>query len=502
MNRLFFQSKVGSILIAFVLIQETIAQNVSMPNIFGSNMVLQQNTQVPIWGWGKPGSEICLKSSWGESLKTVCDIEGNWIIKVKTPKAMPGEAPVYDLSILGPSNTIELKNILIGEVWLCSGQSNMEFPLKPKGNLLGVVDYENEIAKANYRNIRLFNVKKDSSNSPQVNFQGIWSSCTPKTVADFSAVAYYFGKELNSNKKLNVPIGLIQSAFSGSGIQCWMKRELLASDLEFKKEYLEPVTTSIYKKPSIFYNAMIAPLIPFAIKGTIWYQGESNVGQNDLYAKANMDLIKDWRKDWGRDFSFYAVQMTPRFYKDKEDNDTKFTRGYFREAQSSITNIFNTGIVVTSDLMLNPDERSDSHPRNKKDIGIRLALMALSKDYAVDVQYLGPVYKSHKIHKNKIIISFTKESLGNGLSTKDNEAVKGFKISGKDVKFYPAKAVIKGNKIIVSSPFVNKPVAVRYAFTDGAMTNLQNKSGLPVYPFRTDNFQPSNAVDISELEIK
>jgi len=476
------------------------AQSVTMPNVFGDNMVLQQNTQVTIWGWGKPGTEILLEPSWGKSVETLCNAYGKWTVKIKTPKAKSGETPTYTLIIKGPENTVKFKNILVGEVWLCSGQSNMEFSLKTKGKRLGIVDYKEEVAKANFKNIRLFNVKKDMEQTPKVNCQGSWVSCTPKSVAEFSAVAYYFGRELFKN--VNVPIGLIQDAYSGSGIQSWIKQDVLASDLELKKEYLDTVITCLYKRPSVLYNAMINPVIPFAIKGVIWYQGESNVGNSDLYAKANIDLIKDWRKDWGIDFSFYAVQMTPRFYRDKQNNDTNFLRGYFREAQGAIMKLPKTGIVVTSDLMLNADERSNSHPRNKKDVGIRLALLALAKDYNKNIQFLGPVYKSLKIHKNKVIISFKKKSLGSGLTTKDNSYIKSFKIAGEDARFYPAKAVIDGDKIVVSSPNVISPKAVRYAFTDGAMTNLQNKEGLAAYPFRTDNFRPTKAVDMPDDEVK
>lgn len=501
-NLIYFKLKIFLLLIGLVPLQGLIAQTVTMPNIFGSNMVLQQSTQVPIWGWGKPGAEILLESSWGETAQTVCNASGEWKVKIRTPKAKAGKAPKYSLSIKGPDNTIDFENILVGEVWLCSGQSNMEYSLKKTGEKWEDGVYEKEVAKANFKSIRLFNVKKDSAQTPQVNFQGIWTSTTPETVVDFSAVAYYFGRKLHKNKNVNVPIGLIQSAFSGSGIQCWMKRDVLAADLELKKEYLDTVITSIHRKPTVFYNAMIAPLIPFAIKGAIWYQGETNVGKSDLYAKSSIDLIKDWRKDWGSDFSFYAVQMTPRFYKNKQDNDTKFLRGYFREAQSAIMDMPKTGIVVTSDLMFNADERSDSHPRNKKDVGVRLALLALAKDYNTNVQYMGPVYKSHRIYDNKVVISFKKESLGSGLTTKDKDYVRSFKISGKDARFYPAKAVIEGDEIVVSSPHVSKPVAVRYAFTDGAMTNLQNKEGLAAYPFRTDSFQPENAVDMPEGEVK
>jgi len=483
-------------------ISRTETATITMPNIFGNNMVLQQNTQVPIWGWGKSGDKIEIIASWGKTKKTTVGIDGKWKAKIETPKANAGQAPIYTLSVKGQVNSISFDNILIGEVWVCAGQSNMEISLKALEKRFDSVDYINDLKAANYPNIRLFNVKKDSAQIPQVNCSGSWTSCSTATVANFSAVAYYFGRQLYTNKNVNVPIGLIQDAFSGSAIQCWLKRDVLEADSVLKKKYVDPVVSSTTKKPYLFYNAMIAPIIPFAIKGVIWYQGESNVGDNEIYTKANLAMIKDWRKDWGTDFSFYAVQMTPRFYKDKQANDTKFGRGIFRDCQSAIMTIPKTGIIVTSDLMQNADERSDSHPRNKKDVGIRLALWALAKDYEQKVQYLGPVYKSHQIIGDKIIISYKKESLVGGLTTKDSSYLRCFKIAGEDAKFYPAKAIIEGQTVVVSSPNVSKPVAVRYAYTDGAMTNLQNMEGLAAYPFRTDNINSAVAVDVSEEEVK
>lgn len=476
--------------------------SITMPNIFGSNMVLQQNTEVPIWGWGETGSTIEIMPSWGKVVKTIVGVDGTWKAKINTPKAKPGQAPIYCISVKGPDKSIDFNNILIGEVWVSTGQSNMEISLKALEKRFEPAEYNNELHAANYPNIRLFNVKKDSALTPQVNCKGAWTSCSPNSVANFSAVAYYFGRQLYNNKNVNVPIGLIQDAFSGSAIQCWLKRDVLEADSVLKKKYIDPVVTSTNQKPYLYYNAMIAPIIPFAIKGVIWYQGESNVGNNEIYSRANISMIKDWRTDWGTDFSFYAVQMTPRFYKEKQVNDTKFVRGIFRDCQSAIMAIPKTGIIVTSDLMQNADERSDSHPRNKVDVGIRLALWALAKDYEQKVQYLGPMYKSHQIIGDKIIISYKKESLGGGLTTKDSNYVKCFKIAGEDAKFYPAKAIIEGQTVVVTSPNVSKPVAVRYAYTDGAMTNLQNKEGLAVYPFRTDTFNSAIAVDMNDEEVK
>jgi len=234
---------------------------------------------------------------------------------------------------------------------------------------------------------------------------------------------------------------------------------------------------------------MLVPIMPYALKGVIWYQGESNVGNDEIYTRANMAMINDWRASWGIDFSFYAVQMTPRF-KSLTQKDLTVDRGFFREFQTNIMSSPKTGIVVTSDLLLNNEERIKSHPHNKKDVGKRLALWALAKDYAQPVQYLGPMYQSYSIEGDKVRISFKPESLGSGLTTKDGGVqVTNFRIAGSDKKcFYPAQAMIEGNTIVVSSPFVSSPASVRYAFTDGAITNLINKEGLPAYQFRTDTW--------------
>lgn len=499
MRKLFKKISLVSIsilLIAFAFVKNISAQILTMPHVFGNNMVLQQDTKAPVWGWAKPGAKVKVVSSWGKSNEAISGTDGKWKTTLETPKAKPGKAPLYTITVTGPENAVSFSDVLVGEVWVCSGQSNMEFSMRPSAGKLGAVDYETEISKADFKNIRLFNVKKDSAEVQKIDCEGAWEPTTPERVASFSAVGYYFGKTLY--QKLNVPIGLIQDAFSGSGIQCWIKRDIMEGSTEFKVEFLDIPAKTINQKPSVFYNAMISPIIPFAIKGVIWYQGESNVGKNDLYAKASISLIKDWRKDWGTDFSFYAVQMTPRFYSDKQKNDISFNRGYFREAQGEIMQLPKTGIVVTSDLMLNAEERSDTHPRNKKDIGFRLAFLALAKDYDKNIQYLGPIYESLEIKGNTAILNFEKKSLGSGLVTKNGAPVKCFKIAGEDAKFYPAEAFIKGDNIVVSSPRVVKPVAVRYAFTDGALSNLQNKEGLAAYPFRTDKFQVGKAVDIDD----
>jgi len=490
--------------LCFFLIQKSNGQTITMPNIIGSNMVLQQNTQVSLWGWGTAGTNVTVTASWGQNTTVTSNSNGKWIAKIQTPVATPGQAPTYTITVSGPSNTITFTNILIGEVWLCSGQSNMWFRMNYYyDGMAGVVDYTNEIAAANYPNIRLFTVPDASATTPQNNCGGSWLACNSTTIRDFSAVGYYFGRELY--KALNIPIGLIKDAYGGSGIQAWMKDSVLRADPELKKKYIDqiPSNARVSLQPSLLYNAMIAPIIPYAIKGVIWYQGESNFEDGSDYTKANVAMLNDWRNSWGIDFPFYAVQIAP-YLNSYETKDLSFHRAFIREAQAAITSEPKTGIVATSDLLLNQAERYQIHPRNKKDVGIRLSLWALTKDYGLTRQYKGPQYLSYTVEGNNIRINYEPESLGSGLITKDGANVACFKMAGSDKRFYPALGVIDGNTVVVSSPYVSNPVAVRYAFTNAAMTNLMNKEGLPAYQFRTDSWaewtQPAIPyVDLPEI---
>jgi sialate O-acetylesterase len=495
-------SKKSILLILFFALSLSFAnsQTITMPNIIGSNMVLQQNTQVPLWGWAAYGTKVDITPSWSTTVTIYAGTDGKWKTSIQTPVAVAGQAPAYTIAVKGPSNTLTFSNILVGEVWVCSGQSNMAFPMNYKdASMLGVVDYASEIAAANFPNIRLFTVQTSNSASPLTNCNGSWTSCTPTSVSNFSAVAYYFGRELFNNKALNVPIGIIHDSYSGSSIQAWMKQSVLTSDAELKSKYIDGTFTATETKPYLLYNAMISPIIPYAIKGVIWYQGESNALDGSTYTKANIAMLNDWRTDWGRDFSFYAVQLTPRFWSTTQVKDLGYSRAMFREAQVNIQTAAKTGIVVTSDLMLNAAELTYAHTRMKKEVGQRLALWALSKDYGQTIQYLGPKYTSVGTEGNKARISFSVESLGSGLITKDGLNPRCFKIAGSDMKFYPALAIIDGNTIVVSSPYVNSPLAVRYAFTEGAMTNLQNKEGIAAFPFRTDAWTTVTYMDFPEV---
>ena len=466
-------------------------QTVTMPNIISSNMVLQQNSQVPIWGWAASGTSVSITPSWGTKTTVVADATGKWKTSIQTPVAVAGLVPVYSLMVAGPSNTLSFTNILVGEVWLTSGQSNMAFAMNflDVGTNRGVLNYVSEIAAANYPNIRLFDVPKISSTSTQTNCTGTWASCTPTSVTNFSAVAYYFARKLHLFPGLNVPVGIINASYSGSAIQTWMKNSVLTADATLNTKYITPVTatTAVTAQPSGFYNAMIAPIIPYAIKGAIWYQGESNSGDGATYTTANIAMLNDWRTDWGTDFSFYATQLSPRLSTPGQlDNGN--ARADFREIQGGFTSLTKTGIIPNGDVLFAAEEYYNPHPRNKKLVGERLALMALGKDYAQAVQYLGPKDLSSTVSGSSMIINFDPTSIGSGLGIGTGLSLNCFKISGSNATFYPANAVIVGNTVVVSSPSVPVPVAVRYAYTDGAMTNFQNNDGVAAYPFKTDTW--------------
>lgn len=457
---------------------------VSLPGIFGSGMVLQQNMDVPVWGFAPPGQKVKVTGSWGESVEATADANWNWSGKIKTPAAIPGQAPQYTLIFTGVNNTIQLDNVLIGDVWICSGQSNMEFSMTPNAPwTLGVTNYVTEIANANYPNIRLFKVPRKASPIPANNCGGAWNNCNPVTIPTFSAVAYYFGKELYDDPGINIPIGLIQSAYGGSAAQSWTRQDVLASNTELNNKYLAPYLlnpgsfTDEYKVSNL-YNGMIAPLIPIGIRGAIWYQGESNNSDGDMYRKLCVAMLEGWRADWKQgDFPFYYVQVAPYTMGIPEPKYAEL-----REAQFNMLSETNTGMAVTMDI----GEIDNIHPRNKLDVGKRLALCAKAKTYGENIIYSGPVYESSSLENGKMRIKFKPETLGTGLKTNNGNAPANFTIAGSNAIFYPATAEIDGNDILVSSTLVPNPSTVRYAFSNAVITNLMNSGNLPAVPFRTD----------------
>jgi sialate O-acetylesterase len=485
--------------------------DVKLPAIIGDDMVLQQGGKVPIWGWADPGEEVMVGVSWNSMKWAVtADKDGKWLFRMNAPKA----GGPYEMTLTG-KNSITIKNILVGEVWVCSGQSNMEFALRQANNA------QQEIADANYPNIRLFTVRRKVAEKPQSDCEGNWSECIPETVPGFSAVGYFFGRDLY--RQLKVPIGLIHTSWGGTPAEAWTRRGVLESDPDFapilkryddavarypqaRKEYEQklaewkqavekakaegtnsprrpgaPFGPGSPYEPAGLYNAMIAPLIPYGIQGAIWYQGESNAGRAYQYRKLFPDMIKNWREDWGEgQFPFLFVQLA-NFMKTKpEPGDSAWAE--LRETQLMTLSLPNTGMAVIIDI----GEADDIHPKNKQDVGKRLALWALAKTYGKDIVYSGPIYKSMKVDDGKIVLSF--DHVGGGLIAKGDEQLKGFAIAGSDRKFVWADAKIDGDTVVVSSDNVSEPIAVRYAWADNPVCNLYNKEDLPASPFRTDDW--------------
>ena len=460
--------------------------------IFSSNMVLQRKIPVPVWGWAQPGQKVTVSIEGRTAAATAGD-DGKWIAKLQP---LPVGGP-YKMRIEGPQQTVTLENILVGDVWICSGQSNMEMGI---GN---VNDAQKEISEANNPQIRLYTVKKKVAYEPQTSLMrtdtdlmGQWSVCSPATVktggwGGFSAVAYFFGRKLQQD--LKVPIGLIHTSWGGTIAEAWTSAEALQAMPDFKPA-VDKLTTMKANPGSgkqdnnpnvvtVLYDGMIAPLIPYGIKGAIWYQGESNAGRAYQYRTLLPTMIRDWRTRWGEgDFPFFIVQLANFQKSSNVPADDAWAE--LREAQSmTARNLPNTGIAVTTDI----GDAADIHPKNKQDVGKRLALSAEAIAYGQKVEYSGPAYKSMKAidHGGAIRLSF--DHVGGGLVAK-NDALTGFAIAGEDKKFVWAEAKIVGNSVVVSSVQVPHPVAVRYAWHTNPENSLYNKAGLPASSFRTDDW--------------
>ncbi|WP_127139992.1 sialate O-acetylesterase [Flagellimonas marinaquae] len=642
--------------------------NIKLSDMFTDNMVLQQKSNISIWGWATSGSKIKIETSWGANISSITGQDGKWLMKIKTPST---DGKAQSLTISSADTTIVLNNVLLGEVWLCSGQSNMEMPVSGWLPNDPLENSEVEINTANYPSIRMFTVKRNKSFTPLETCQGTWKVCNPENVPGFSATAYFFGLKLH--KELNVPVGLIHSSWSGSPAQSWveadfvenvvgyedikgkiamtidssstynkwltsMKRkaqdkfiqnkEFNLSDIGFEgimnadyddtawdtvqtatmdkvfqrdnfngmawfrqeftfggnpnsddyciflgrvddlntvfingslvgrkehwgnneDEQSYAIPSGVLKKgknilavrvidvwekggllqqpsiqnnegkviqplsinwkylpvaillnedfyilkngfddrvnpnpnvlplnshtPTVLYNAMIAPLIPYNLKGAIWYQGESNIGEPDQYRRLFPAVFNSWRSNWGiGDFPFYYAQLASFDYGSDKVAE-------LREVQLETLQEENVGMAVTMDI----GSLTTIHPPNKQDVGKRLALWALAKDYAQDFVYSGPLYKSAEFSNGKAIVSF--DHVGSGLYCPDKK-VSDFEIAGEDLVFYKAEAVIQGNHVIVQSTEVTQPKIVRFAWNDTAMPNLFNKEGLPASPFRS-----------------
>ena len=489
------------------------AAEVKLPAVFTDNAVLQRGIPVPIWGWADNGEKITV--TLGRQTKTASPTSpsGKWMVKLD---ALEVGGP-YTLTVAG-KNSITLKNILVGEVWVCSGQSNMQMSVQSSNNS------EQEIAAANFPKIRLISVPTRGTQTPQEDFKGRWVECSPKTVGGFSAAGYFFGRELY--KALDIPIGLIHTSYGGSSCETWIRHGVLEADPEYRAmlERYEKVVSgydpakakAAYEKqlarwkeadakakaagqkpprrpnfqndpkvgnqiPANLYNGMLLPVIPYGIRGAIWYQGESNAGRAYQYRTLFPTMIKSWRADWQQgDFPFYFVQLANFMAIKPQPQESSWAE--LREAQSMTLKTPNTGQAVTIDV----GDALDIHPKNKQDVGKRLALWALAKDYGKNVVYSGPTYKSMEKSGSQIVLHF--DNADGGLVAKGGDGLKGFAIAGADKKFVWADARIVGETVVVSSPEVASPVAVRYAWADNPVCNLYNKAELPASPLRTDQW--------------
>lgn len=455
---------------------------VKLASIFRDHMVLQREIEIPVWGWADKGEKITATFC-GLTVSVKADKRGMFMVKFLP---MDAGGP-YEMTIQG-KNKIVLSDVLIGDVWICGGQSNMEMPIK---GFTGqpITNSDRELKNANFNSIRLITVERNMSTVPVDGFTSSgWGSAIGENIGDFSAVGYFFGKEIFLDQ--NVPIGLISVNWGGTVCETWTSAESLEDDPDFgpivqeMKENPPSDLTNPNSKPTLLYNGMLHPIIPYGIKGAIWYQGEANASRAYQYRRLFPQMIQDWRDHWGQgNFPFLFVQLAA--YYPVDDQPVESAWAELREAQSkSLNAVLNTGMAVTIDI----GEANCIHPANKEDVGKRLALVALKTAYNKEIVYSGPVYQTKEIAGNEIRLNFTQT--GSGLIAKDKYGyLKGFAIAGSDRKFHWAKARIEGISVIVHCPSVSDPVAVRYAWSNNPDdANLINKEGLPASPFRTDDW--------------
>lgn len=495
------------VLVSTFSISGILLADVSLPAIFGDQMVLQQKQSNPVWGWADAGEKVTVTIN-GQTHSTKADKKGDWKIKLE---AIPAGGP-YRMDIVG-NNKVSFADVLVGEVWICSGQSNMAWTVTRSNSA------ELEIMTANYPQIRLISVPQVGTQEAQDDFNGQWAACTPETIQDFSAVGYFFGRRLHM--AMDVPIGLIDNAWGGSAADAWIRRDVLEKDGRFDemmawwedyeanqteeadmKQYQKDVASwrkngekgeqprrprglmSGNQRPANIYNGVLHPTIGYGIRGAIWYQGESNASRAHQYRDLFPLMIQHWRDEWGQgDFPFYYVQLAD--FRDEEAEPGNADWPELREAQTmTMDRLRNVGEAVIIDI----GEGRDIHPRNKQDVANRLARWALARDYDFDIEYKSPTYRSMKKKGNKVTLTF--DHVGQGLYSFDTREPVGFAIAGKDQQFVWAEGEITSeNQITVWSDEVSKPVAVRYAWANNPVCNMYSRDGLPMTPFRTDEWK-------------
>jgi sialate O-acetylesterase len=441
-----------------------------LPSLFSNHVILQRDREVPVWGWADPDAQVHVVID-GKTVETKAGQDGKWQVQIAPHEA----GGPYTLVVEAGSDRAQVDDVYFGEVWVASGQSNMQWSVSQSANA------EEEISAAQFPEIRMFSVPREPAAKPQNDTTGKWEVAAPESIAEFSAVGYYFARKLH--QELGVPVGILHTSWGGTMAEAWTSREALEGKDEFA-----PILDRVEEqdahqnRAAYLYNGMVAPLIPYAVRGAIWYQGESNVGRAEQYASLFPTLIADWRSRWGQgDFPFYFVQLAPFRYG---NTDPELLAELWDAQLKTLRSVPNTGMVVTTDIATT----NDIHPPNKQDVGQRLALWALANVYGKEeVVYSGPIYKSHDVEGNQVRIDF--EHAGEGLMARAYGELSQFTIAGEDKKFVPAQAEIRGSSVVVSSEQVQNPVAVRFAWHDTAEPNLVNASGLPASPFRTDDWE-------------
>jgi sialate O-acetylesterase len=467
---------------AVVACAATARADVSLNNMFGDHMVLQQGIRNKVWGRAEPGEAVTVTLG-TQSHSTTAAGDGTWHVFLDPVVEYGGP---HTLTVKG-RNTVTFDDVLIGEVWVCSGQSNMWWSVNRSK------DPDIERATAKYPNIRLITVPAVWAQKPQWNFTGAWQTCSPETVGDFSAVGYYFGRQLHQT--LGVPVGLIDNAWGGSAAEAWVRRDKLAAHPRLKaihERWLQLESADeqdekkmpINQRPANIHCGVLAPSIGYGMRGVIWYQGETNVGRAHQYRELFPFMITSWREEWGLgDFPFYWVQLAAHKEQKSEPGDSEWAE--LREAQTmTMKSVPNGGEAVIIDI----GEGKDIHPKNKQDVAKRLARWALAETYKVPgIACRSPLYRSMERTGKKLLLSF--ENVNGGWRPFGVAEPLGFTIAGADRKFVPAKAVIAADGWVeVWSDAVPEPVAVRYAWADNPACNMYSAAGLPLTPFRTDDF--------------
>jgi sialate O-acetylesterase len=472
----------------FVLVHFPCSAKVILPAVFSDHMVLQRNASVTVWGWADPNESIRVLGSWNvsDTARTKTANDGHWSVKVKTGEA----GGPFTLMVEGANSMVVLQDVLIGEVWICSGQSNMEYTAN-----WGLENKDSAIAQADFPGIRFFHVPRVGAAYPQADCRADWERCTPATMPNNTAVGYYFALELQ--RRLHVPVGLIESAWGGTPAEVWVRRDRVEGNPDLVANEYDDHATGWPVKPGLLYNGMIAPIIPYGVAGAIWYQGESNTYRPGTYAVLMDSLVTGWRADFGQDFPFYYVQIAPFTY-----DSAKQKAFILREQQDQAQHLIpHSGMVVIGDLV---SDIRNIHPRDKLDVGKRLAMYALADTYGQAAgPYQSPSYQSMRVDGNKAYLSFDHAEGGlvseggqaaggkpGGKSGSGGKEIPHFQIAGDDGQFVDARAVIQGSTVVVSAPGISHPAAVRYCFSNSAVPTVFSKNGhLPLAPFRTDNWK-------------